>query len=407
MPAVNRRKFIQSSAATVAALTQARPLTLLAAEQPAALTVAGNSVAGKDARLIVHVAEPPVLETPPALLAGQQITPTSLFFVRNCQPTPEVKGVDPLAAWQVEIAGLVNRPQSFTGKVLRALPKRQVEMVVQCSGNGRAIFSEAAKTEGSRWLRGGMANVRFAGARLSDLLNHLGIKPDAKAKYLAAEGRDNPKPGKADFEHSLPLDEVLEKSLLVWELNGESLPAVHGGPLRLVTPGFYGTMHVKWVGKLRFEDHETTNDYQVTSYRTPREVLKPGTALETNLDNSKPHWRMRLKSVVLSPAPGERVPAGKVQIAGVAFNDGEARIDSVLISTDRGQSWQQARLETPDSPYAWYQWQAALELSTGNHEVWARAVDALGRTQPSDGNIFWNPKGYTWNGVEKIKLTAT
>ncbi len=406
MPAVNRRKFIQNSAVTVAAFAQVSQFTLLAGQQPAASTVAGNTIAGKDARLIVHVAEPPVLETPPALLAGHQITPASLFFVRNCQPTPEASGADPLAAWQVEIAGLINRPQSFTGKVLRALPKQEVEMVVQCSGNGRALFSEAAETEGSQWLRGGMANVRFGGARLSDVLNHLGVKPDPKAKYLAAEGRDNPQPGKADFEHSLPLDEVLEKSLLVWELNGEPLTPVHGGPLRLVTPGFYGTMHVKWIGRLRFEDHETTNDYQVTSYRIPREVLKPGTKFETNLENSEPHWRMRLKSVVLTPAPGERVPAGRVKLHGVAFNDGEARIDSVLISADRGVTWQQARLDVPESPYAWYQWQAALELPHGEHEVWARAVDALGRTQPLDGSIFWNPKGYTWNGVEKIKLAV-
>ncbi len=406
MSAVNRRRFMQSSAVTVAALTQVSQLTQLGAAQPAVSAGSGNTVRGKDSRLIVHVAEPPVLETPPALLAGHQITPTSLFFVRNCQPTPAAPGADPLAGWQVEIAGLVNRPQSFTGKVLRALPKHEVEMVVQCSGNGRALFSETAETEGSQWLRGGMANVRFGGARVADVLSHLGIKPDAKAKYLTAEGRDNPQPGKADFEHSLPLDDVLENSLLVWELNGEPLPPVHGGPLRLVTPGFYGTMHIKWVGRLRFEDHETTNDYQVTSYRTPYELVKPGSKFETNLDNSEPHWRMRLKSVVLSPQPSDRLPAGRVQLQGVAFNDGKARIDSALISTDRGQSWQQAKLDVPESPYAWYQWQAALELPAGEHEVWVRAVDALGRTQPLEGSIFWNPKGYTWNGVEKIKLTV-
>jgi hypothetical protein len=165
-------------------------------------------------------------------------------------------------------------------------------------------------------------------------------------------------------------------------------------------------MHIKWVGRLRFEDHETTNDYQVTSYRTPREVLKPGTKFETNLENSEPHWRMRLKSVVLAPQPGDRVPAGQVKLQGVAFNDGQARIDSVLVSTDRGATWQQAKLEVPESPYAWYQWQAAVELPQGQQEVWARAVDALGRTQPLDGSVFWNPKGYTWNGVEKIKLSV-
>jgi hypothetical protein len=30
----------------------------------------------------------------------------------------------------------------------------------------------------------------------------------------------------------------------------------------------------------------------------------------------------------------------------------------------------------------------------------------LGRGQPFDGAIHWNPQGYTWNGVEKIDVTV-
>ena len=42
----------------------------------------------------------------------------------------------------------------------------------------------------------------------------------------------------------------------------------------------------------------------------------------------------------------------------------------------------------------------------GTYEVWSRAVDALGRSQPLDGTIFWNPNGYEWNGVHKIAFTV-
>jgi hypothetical protein len=110
--------------------------------------------------------------------------------------------------------------------------------------------------------------------------------------------------------------------------------------------------------------------------------------------------------VVLLPSPGAKLSAGEVNVAGVAFNDGEAKVDQVLVSVDHGNRWQRAQLEVPDSPYAWYRWQATVSLPRGKHQVWARAVDAFGRSQPIDGSIFWNPKGYTWNGVEKIDITV-
>ena len=41
---------------------------------------------------------------------------------------------------------------------------------------------------------------------------------------------------------------------------------------------------------------------------------------------------------------------------------------------------------------------------TGACEIWARAIDALGRTQPLDGAIYWNPNGYEWTGVFKSEV---
>lgn len=409
MQSIDRRNFLKGSGATVA-VAMSQPLgaskhRLLAAE-PASGPTAESIVPSKDPRLIVHTAQPPVFETPLGLLAGEQVTPTSLLFVRNVQSPPEIPGANPLSAWKVELAGLINRPQTFEGKVLRALPRTEVEMVVQCSGNSRVLFNEAGQTEGTQWGRGGMGNVRFAGVRLSAVLDHLGVKAQPGTRFLAAEGRDDPKSGKADFEHSLPVEETLEKSLLVYELNGQPLPTIHGGPLRLVTPGFYGTMHVKWLSRLRFENEESDHESQIPDYRTPLEPIKPGTKWEPSYANSEPNWRMRLKSVVLAPEPNAKLPAGEIIVQGVAFNDGEARIDSLLVSTDEGHSWQQAALEVPESPYAWYRWQAKLKLSQGKQQIWARAVDALGRTQPLDGSVFWNPQGYTWNGVEKIPVTV-
>jgi hypothetical protein len=111
-------------------------------------------------------------------------------------------------------------------------------------------------------------------------------------------------------------------------------------------------------------------------------------------------------SYILNPEARATVKAGPVTISGVAYNDGKARIESVLVSVDRGQSWQPAKFETPESPYAWYQWKTHATFEPGNHEIWARATDALGRSQPLDGKIFWSPNGYEWTGVFKVEVNV-
>src|SRR5581483_2158504 len=106
------------------------------------------------------------------------------------------------------------------------------------------------------------------------------------------------------------------------------------------------------------------------------------------------------------PAPAVTLKSRPQTFSGVAFNDGSARLESLLVSFDRGQNWRQADLQVPDSPYAWYPWTIQAELKPGNYEVWSRAVDTLGRSQPIDGSIYWNPNGYEWNGVHKIEVTV-
>lgn len=402
--AIHRRQFIQSAGATAAAALSAPSLGHAAPPK-----TADALVAGKDARLIVHTAHPVVIETPVELLAAQQVTPTSLLFVRNTQQQPDDTAhlrPQSLEGWKVDIAGLVEQPLTLEGQQLSVMPQVEVEMVLQCSGNSRVLFNQAAKVKGTAWGRGGMGNVRFGGVLLQHLVDKLGIKIKPQAKYLSAEGTDRPDEGEQDFEHSLPLSDALGKSFLALTLNGQPLPAAHGGPVRLVTPGYYGTMNVKWLHRLRFEAEESNHTSQIPNYRTPLEPIAPGSPFAPTFANSEPNWRMKIKSVVIAPSAGARLAAGGGDVRGVAFNDGTARIDAVLISIDGGRSWQKAELQVPESPYAWYRWQARLKLPPGKQQIWARAVDALGRTQPLDGAVHWNPQGYTWSGVEKIDVTV-
>ncbi len=243
---------------------------------------AASSVRGKDPRLIVHTARPAVLETPPELLVAGRITPVPRLFVRNNQQPTDAATLEPakLEGWKIELAGLIDQPQTFdAAATLGALDQVEYEMVLQCSGNSLALFTAAAPVKGTLWGRGAMGNVKFAGVPLAKLLDHLGVRPQEGAKFLTADGSDSPEAGQQDFEHSLPLDEALKKSFLALRLNGQPLPAIHGGPVRLVTPGYYGTMHIKWLSQLRFTPGESDHTSQIPHYRTPRQPIKPGSPM--------------------------------------------------------------------------------------------------------------------------------
>jgi sulfite oxidase len=364
-------------------------------------------IKGIDPRLEVMNAVPLVLSTPVGLLAENRITDKKYLFVRNIQDLAEAMTMEPLPleGWEIELNGLI-RPFRVIIRAEDLLEMEQVEyeMILQCSGNGR---NQYPGIPGTPWNQGGVGNVRFAGVPLNAILKKYNVTVDPQVKYLTAEGHDGPMGlEKPDFEHSIPIAPVLERSILALRLNGEPLPGIHGGPVRLVTPGLFGTMHIKWVTRLRFETAESPNFYHATEYRVPYGLLKQGEKFRFTLENSRPTWDIRLMSYILNPEPGATLITGPISISGVAYNDGKAPIESVLVSVDRGKSWTPAEFEIPDSPYSWYEWKTEKTLKPGTYEIWARATDALGRSQPLDGKIFWNPNGYEWTGVFKCDVTV-
>lgn len=371
---------------------------------------ADQLIPGKDARLLVHnpAATGFEIETPLDVLREDRITPAEKLFVRNNQQPDWSATLAPAPAgpWKVEIAGLLEFPRTVTLDELRAMPQIEEEMVLQCSGNGRAMFSAAAPVKGAQWTYGAMGNVRFKGVSLKALFENLDVRPHELARFITAEGAELPgKPGAADFEHSLPLGETLDRAIVALDMNGRPIPAVHGGPVRLVTPGYYGTMQVKWLSRLRFEAQESVNHHQVKRYRTPREPLQPGAKFDYRLDNSDSHWRMKIKSVIFAPAHDARLKAGKCMVSGVAWNDGTSLIDAVELSVDDGHTWRRAELERAGR-YAWQHWQFSLPLAAGKHTLISRAIDAQGNAQPLDGAIGWNPDGYVWNGADRVTVVV-
>ena len=399
----NRRTFLKHTGLAAASIAMLPSLNRIGFAQE---TDAATIIPGINPKMIVHSNRPVVMETPIELLKEYKLTPKELLYIRSNQPYEECNHLKamPLKG-EIEIIGLVTIPYTLNISELSAMPQAEVHMVLQCSGNGRAFFSTRSQTGGTQWIRGGCGCLKFKGVPLKLILERAQVSPTAK--FLTTEGLDKPDiPTASDFEKSVPLAEVIDRAILAIEMNGEPIPAAHGGPVRLVIPGFYGVNNIKWVKRLRLEAEETPNVAQRDRYRTPNMIINPGDSFHFTSENSSPNWQQKIKSTIWTPVQDETVPEG-FDVRGAAWNDGKAPIISIMVSIDSGRTWQRADIEAPASPYAWYLWQTSVKAKAkGPAEIWAMATDALGRTQPIDGTLFWSPKGYEWNGVDKVKVTV-
>jgi hypothetical protein len=140
------------------------------------------------------------------------------------------------------------------------------------------------------------------------------------------------------------------------------------------------------------------------SYRMPRYPVAPGTNVPE--EDMEIIAAMPVKSLITSPKSGITHPvAEKLPVRGHAWV-GEGQVASVSVSIDFGVTWQAARLDPPPNRFAWQQWRAEISLpKKGYYEVWARATDDQGRSQPMvlPG---WNPEGYLNNSCHRLAIQA-
>jgi sulfite oxidase len=114
---------------------------------------------------------------------------------------------------------------------------------------------------------------------------------------------------------------------------------------------------------------------------------------------------MPVRSLITSPADGQQLPSGTrtLDVRGHAWA-GERRIREVWLSIDYGQSWLPTTLKEPVNRYAWQHWSAQVKVPTaGYYEIWARAVDSEGWSQPF-APANWNPQGYGANAYHRIAV---
>lgn len=182
------------------------------------------------------------------------ITPGDAFFVRLHLP-----GYARLSqeGWDVSISGEATRPLRLGFADLRRFDPVDLVAWLQCAGNRRGHFQPRAA--GGRWDRGAVGNARWRGVWLRDVL--LAAAPTVRAHHVAFEGAD-PHGDAPPYVRSIPIEKALDpNTLLVYEMNGQPLPLLHGFPVRALVPGWVGSANVKWLRVIHLVPDEWNGPY--------------------------------------------------------------------------------------------------------------------------------------------------
>ena len=357
---------------------------------------------GKNEGLVVLGERPLVAETPESLL-DDDTTPTEKFYIRNNGQIPE-PAKDP-EAWKLVIDGEVNNKLELSLADLKSKYKAVTRrMVLECGGNGRAGFSPPAR--GNQWTNGGAGCAEWTGIALADVLKAAGLKPSAKyTAHYSADLHLSGDAGKPSLSRGVRIEKALDPyTMLVWAMNGEPLQNIHGGPLRLVVPGWPGSASQKWLTRITLRDKEHDGPGMTEfSYRVAIKPMVPGD--KGDPANFRILESMPVRSIITSPANGAKFSAGtkELKLRGASWA-GDLTVKAVDVSTDFGATWHKANLGKAKNKYDWQRWTASVKLpSDGYFEIWTRATDSNGVMQPHQAG-FWNPQGYGGNAMHRIAV---
>ena len=312
------------------------------------------------------------------------ITPAGSHYVRNHFPIPT-------GPRSIVIDGARSTPASISFDEIRALPARSMVVTLECAGNGRRFLEP--KVPGEQWGLGAVGTATWTGASLRDVLRAIAI-PSGTMELLfrgADEGVPKDLGRRIRYERSLPIDVALGDDILVaYLMEREPIPPEHGGPLRLIVPGWYGMASVKWLERITLLDTPFAGFFQKDRY----------------VIDGKPLRHIAPRAVLVSPQDGAVVERGLWEV-GYAWS-GAAPVARVEVSSDGGREWDalpSAALQVSPSPYGWVKFIVHYLLLPGLDEERSyivRAIDAAGNEQPVAPR--WNALGYANNAVRPTRI---
>lgn len=288
------------------------------------------------------------------------VTPASLHFERHHNGVP---AIDP-SRHKLLVHGLVDRPLILSMDELKRFPSVSRLVFIECSGNSAPEWrSPTGQT--AQQTHGLTSTSEWTGVRLSTVLKEVGVKPDAT--WMLAEGGDS-----AAMTRSLPLADIMEDALLCYAQNGEALRPEQGYPLRLVIPGWEGNTCIKWLRRLElgtapFMTREETSQYT--------DLMPDGSARQFTMV-------MEAKSVITTPSGGQKIEPGFIEVRGLAWS-GRGSVTKVEVSTDGGQSWEQAQLQEPVLPKCHTRFRFSWRWDGAEAILQSRCIDETGYVQPS------------------------
>ena len=340
-----------------------------------------------------------------AHLLDDKITPNSAMFIRNNGRIPE--NID-ASNWVLTIDGeSVKQPKSYSLSDLKTKFKQHTyQLTLECGGNGRSEYDPPAK--GNQWSVGAVHCASWTGVRLKDILDDVGMKDDAVyIAYHSADTHLSGDPSKEPISRGCPVSKAMEaETLLAFQMNGKDIPLAHGYPLRLVAGGWPASVSGKWVNRISVRDIVHDGPKMTgTAYRVPCKSVAPGEKVKD--EDMCIIESMPVKSLITYPKTGAMIKKDKtLSIRGHAWA-GDFEVSKMEYSIDFGATWETCTLDKPANRLAWQHFSADIKFpKTGYYEVWARATDSNGVSQPMvvPG---WNPKGYLNNACHRIAVKVS
>ena len=116
----------------------------------------------------------------------------------------------------------------------------------------------------------------WEGVPLRGVISMTRPKENVRRVYYQSYHQENLAP----FQSSLALSQVLEEPpgqlpvILAYKMNGQFIPASHGGPVRMVVPGAYGSKSIKWLKRVVLTNDYKSNDSDAELNNDPENPMK-------------------------------------------------------------------------------------------------------------------------------------